>query len=361
MPSAFRTLQGTSPQWAVSPDLLKAWEARAKKFTLFSGPLFQMALHRAFAIESLPALTAFDGDHLAGYLPLCRLPPIRGMLGLRETGFARTAHTLRNHILTSDPGVILAMLQSWRDKVDADTLLLENLPADDSLGQSIIAAAQTLGLRADHPTPGRRLAFASCEMPYETYLATRSGQFRRQINKRQREMQDAGNFRITKHTGAALGSALSDWRKVVNQSWQGPVSANTAADWALHSALVDNGSLWLAHLNERPIAALRMLEDTNAIYVHTMHFDQGMRDLAPGVVLFDAMMNDACTHRLPRVDFNGTSPFFARWATAEKQQISIRIYRASLRGRGAQTLRMVLNQLRRPGAAAPETLPKLPV
>ena len=46
-----------------------------------------------------------------------------------------------------------------------------------------------------------------------------------------------------------------------------------------------------------------MLEDNRATYVHTMHFDQSLRDFAPGLALFDAMMRDACNRGVPRVDF----------------------------------------------------------
>jgi Acetyltransferase (GNAT) domain len=347
----------TRLSWDV-PQLYPAWAARAP--TIFAGPLFQMALQRAFAAKALPALAAFRGDDLTGLLPLCRLPAVRGMLSLRETGFARNAHTLRNHLLTDDPQVILAMLRVWHDDVDADTLLLENLPADDALMAAIADAASALNLRSDAPTPARRLDYAATDMPYDDYLATRSGQFRRQIRKRLRELQQAGTFHIEPLTGNALLAALPDWRAVVDQSWQGSAAANTPADWALHTALAHNGTLWLARLDARPVAALRMLEDTRAVYVHTMHFDQSLRDHAPGLVLFDAMMQDACTRRLPRVDFNGTSAFFARWATGQTRQMSIRIYRRNLRGRGAQTMRALLHRLRRPSDAAPETLPAPP-
>ena len=56
--------------------------------------------------------------------------------------------------------------------------------------------------------------------------------------------------------------------------------------------------------------------------------------MAPGIVLFDAMMRDACARHLPRVDFNGHSDFFARWATGQNARMTIRLYRNSLRGHG---------------------------
>ena len=334
--------------------------------SFFSGPLFQNALDAAFPAQApVTSIAAYREDILAGWLPLRRLPAPNG---LRETGFPRNAHTLRNHLLTDDPGVIAAMLEAWRDHTDADTLVLENLPLCDALAASLISAARHTGLLIDRQTQGRSLDFAELPSTYEAFLASRSGQFRRQIQKRLRQLEGAGRFRIDRLAGVDLTRALTMWQGVVARSWQGQDrtarGGNTAADWQLHKALSGNGCLWLAQLDEQPVAALRMLEDRKAAYVHTMHFDQTLRAHAPGLVLFDAMMRDACARGVPKVDFNGTSEFFLRWATGTAPHMSMRIYRASLRGRGARLIRSLSRRLRAgPGTSqfdgdAPETLPE---
>lgn len=78
------------------------------------------------------------------------------------------------------------------------------------------------------------------------------------------------------------------------------------------------------------------------------------------------MMRDACARQVPKVDFNGTSDFFARWATGTTRHMSIRIYRSSLRGRAARLIRTTSRRLQtvtkvtpRDGAG-PETLPVPP-
>lgn len=334
--------------------------------SFFSGPLFQNALDSAFPAQArVTSIAAFREDILAGWLPLRRLPAPNG---LRETGFPRNAHTLRNHLLTDDPRVIAAMLEAWRDHTDADTLVLENLPHCDALAASLISAARQTGLLIDRQTQGRSLDFAELPSTYEAFLASRSGQFRRQIQKRLRQLEGAGRFRIDRLAGDDLTHALTMWQGVVARSWQGQDrtarGGNTAADWQLHKALSGNGYLWLAQLDDQPVAALRMLEDRKAAYVHTMHFDQTLRAHAPGLVLFDAMMRDACARGVPKVDFNGTSEFFLRWATGTAPHMSMRIYRASLRGRGARLIRSLSRRLRAgPGTSqrdgdAPETLPE---
>lgn len=356
---------------ATLPDFDAAWSGlidRTPGASLFSGPMFQNALAAAFPGHvPVVSIAAYRGDTLSGWLPLCRLPAPKG---LKETGFPRNAHTLRNHLLTDDPVVIAAMLAAWRDRSDADTLVLENLPQSETLAASLASASRQAGLLIDTPTPGRVLDFAELPSSYEAFLATRSGQFRRQIQKRHRQLEAAGRFRIDRLSGGDLGRSVPDWQSVVARSWQGrdrtAAGANTAKDWQLHRALTASGVLWLARLDDHPIAALRMLEDGKGAYVHTMHFDQALRDHAPGLVLFDAMMRDACTRHVPKVDFNGTSDFFARWATGTTRHMSIRIYRSSLRGYGARLIRTLSRRLQtvaivnpRDGAG-PETLPVPP-
>lgn len=353
---------------AALPEFDRAWSRLVDQTpgaSFLSGPVFQNALTRAFPQAArIPPIAAYRGNTLAGWLPLCRLAAPKG---LRETGFPRNAHTLRNHLLTEDVAVIAAILSSWRDQTDADTLVLENLPQSETLSENLAVAARQTGLLIDSSTQGRTLDYADIPASYDAFLTTRSGQFRRQIHKRVRQLEGAGRFQIDRLSGDDLARAIPDWRSIVARSWQGKdretAGANTAADWNLHEALTGNGCLWLARLDDQPVAALRMLEDSRSAYVHTMHFDLGLRSFAPGLVLFDAMMRDACARGLPRVDFNGTSEFFSRWATGQTAHMSIRIYRPSLRGLSARLIRTVSRSLRpaaqttRQDDAGPETPP----
>lgn len=344
-----RAAHAASADWSPvqgNPELEAAWDRRVRSVacaTLFAGPQFQTAIRAAFAPSgATEAITLWDGSDLVGLLPLSDLPLGRGALVLRELGFARNAHTLRNHLLVEpDRTMIWALLSAWRQRSGSDSLLLENMPASDGLPGLLSDVARDMGLGADLPTPGRRLDHAELASSYDAYLATRSGQMRRQLRAKRRELESAGRLAIEPLSGHAISGALADWQAVAGASWQGTESgaANTGADWALHAALAGIGILWLARLDGRPIAALRMLEDARAAYVHTMHFDQAFRHLSPGVVLFDAMMRDGCERGLPRVDFNGRNDFFERWATGTTGHMSVRIYRRSLRGRIARAVR----------------------
>lgn len=190
--------------------------------------------------------------------------------------------------MTDDPAEIAAILEAWRDHIDADTLVLENLPQSESLAASLGSAARQAGLLIDTRTPGRVLDFAELPSSYEAYLATRSGQFRRQIQKKRRQLDAAGRLRIDRLSGDDLARSVPEWQSVVARSWQGrdrtAAGGNTAADWHLHQGAERERIPRLAQLDEKPVAALRMLEDGKGAYVHTMHFDQALRDFAPGLV-----------------------------------------------------------------------------
>jgi len=111
--------------------------------------------------------------------------------------------------------------------------------------------------------------------------------------------------------------------------------------------LAASGQFLLARLGGRSVAALRMLEDHRATYVHTMHFGQSLREFAPGLVIFEAMMRDAFARGIGRVDFYGSSHFFSRWATGRFAHGSLRIYRHTLRGRFGRVARGLVAGRRR--------------
>ena len=327
--------------------------------TVFSGPQVQGAHVAAFGLKP-HMLVARDGAELASIWPMVSRKLNVGPLRLTELGFARNAHTLRNDLLLPSNAmpVLTALFRACRNVTGWQTLALDNIPDDPTLAVLIPKAARATGLVVDRPSTGRTLLFADPGSDHEAYLATRSGQFRRQLKKRDRELHSLGEVRIEAVSGTALVAALPDWKAVTAASWQGKTpeaSALTSADWALHRALSACGKLWLLRLSGRPIAALRMLEDAQTAYVHTMHFDRDFSDHAPGLVLFAAMMKDASLRGLVRVDFNGASPFFARWATGDRQHLNWRLYPKGLSGQTLRLARHGLALLRRTAINTSET------
>jgi len=329
-------------------ELTGPWERLANgdpQATVFSTPFFQRALFASFGPADPQGVVLEQEGQIVGLMPVVPLTLGRGVATLHEAGFLRCAHTLRNTLLVPQ-GVapIEALLAALVRAVRCDSLLFQNLPVAGGMSQRLQDAASTVGLRADAPQAGRVLMFADFDDGYDAYLATRSGQFRRQLRKRCRELDAMGDLQIKRLTGAAIKAAMQDWRCVVGSSWQGQDSdavGNTEQDWDFHHRLADNGALFLMYLDGRPIACLRQLEHNSVGFVHTMNYDQSLRNKAPGLVLFDHTMRDNASRGMRKMDFNGQSDFYARWATGETSHQTLRLYRQTLRGRAARHLRRI--------------------
>ncbi|EEW24155.1 GNAT family N-acetyltransferase [Rhodobacter ferrooxidans] len=348
-------LEPQFPAAGVWADLLP----RRPGATVFAGPLVQAAHVKAFAPSTpVRSLVLRQGGALASIWPLWQRRLAIGGLTVRELGFARDAHSLRNNLLLPGDAAgqsLACLLRACRDLRGWDTLAFDNLP--EMAVPLLPEAAAACGIPCDPPRPGRLLLWADMTDGQEAYLASRSGQFRRQLRKRQREFALLGRSAIRVLHGDEITAALPEWKALAARSWQGenPEAAGlTALDWAFHQALVQNGRLWLLELDARPVACLRMLEDHDTAYVHTMHFDPALADHAPGVVLFAAMMEDAAQRGLRRVDFNGNTPFFARWATGATAHQNWRLYRPGLAGQAIRLARAGVARLRQGAAGKAE-------
>ncbi|MCT4558973.1 MAG: GNAT family N-acetyltransferase [Pelagimonas sp.] len=307
-------------------------------------------------------LLAYRGDRLVGLFPLISRPMVRLGLRVREYGFPFNPNTIVNDCLfdgDGDSDVARALLERAYG-LGAQSLILDHLPGTDD-GQAaacLTAANQGLLAPTDRPTPARALYYAQLDGDYDRFMATRSRNHRWQIKKTWRKAQDAGALKVTAHCGAdEIRAHLNDWFAVEGHSWQGqsPSSAMSTADRTFHTLLLDSlpadqvGRLWMVYLDGTPIAALRMIDGVGTLgrktCVHTMHFDAAHRKIGPGLLAFDAMVQDACARGLAEIDMHGTTEFFARWSTGTRAHSSLRLYRPGLRGTALQQARRLNRRL----------------
>ncbi|MGM0583108.1 MAG: GNAT family N-acetyltransferase [Pseudomonadota bacterium] len=330
-----------------APDAASAFDAAWRRLaaeapgaTAFATPDFQRALHAAFgAAGPLPIWMAGPPCAPRALMP-ARLTARRiGPLAWREAGFPRDAHTLRNHLLGAHEAALAEMIAASGPGRAWDEMFLENLPDMPETRAAVAGAARRLGLALDGPEAGRVLERADLADGWADYLASRSGELRRQLRKRRRGMEARGVVRIRRLAGEALeGEGLAAMRALAGRSWQGraldPARAARERDFdarLARSAIA--GELWLLELDGRPAAAVRLLADARARYVHRMMYDPALADAAPGVVLFGAMLEAIAESGPARVDFNGASRFFHRWATGAATHVHYRLRANGVRGR----------------------------
>jgi CelD/BcsL family acetyltransferase involved in cellulose biosynthesis len=355
--------------WAAVASLAPAWQqlARAQRDpTVFAGFGFTRALWKSFGQDArLELLSVADGNELVGLIPFAPRTVRRAGVKFAETGFFRNHHTIRNAVLIrpgAERAVLAALFAAVAGMRNWDVMFLENVPDDPGMLSPLDEVLAEQGLRRDAIEPGRRLCFLPVQGSWDEYRATKSGNFRQQLKKFRRRAAEHGRveFRCLS-TRDEIAAALPDVFALRAKSWQGraraeaaEVAADQAFDYALLEELddVEIGDLWLMTIDGGLVASLRMLGDARKRYVHTMHYDPALKDVAPGMLLFEEMLAAAWAARLAEVDFHGNSAFFRRWSTQNHEHVTTRIYFPSAFGLLLRIGRRVRQRWSRRGAEA---------
>jgi hypothetical protein len=312
----------------------------------FSAPGFALSALEAYHAGDRPAVIVAERAGVPdAVLPLVRRPLRKGPVTIGEIGPPRNPNVLVNDLLLPDEPAaaeeVLSALLKGLDHEQCDTVLLDHLPDLPGQVDALVRQSVRLGFARDDVSRSRDLFYVSVSGGYEDYLASRSSDHRWQLKKIGRKAREAG-ARIERVEGRqAIRSSLPILFDIETRSWQGatPGAAMTAEDHAFTAALLTDldddevGELWLLHLADRPVAALRMLGGGDRLCVHTMFFDQQVKGLTPGALLLDAMLRSAWERNLAEVDLHGGSAFFRRWATGSRPHVSVRLYRPGLYGR----------------------------
>lgn len=345
------SVQGSTSVAAALADLSVS-DLPARSSTPFSGPGYLGAVVEAYHGQQRPRLLiARNGSGgLRGVLLLVARPLTRCGLTLQEVGFPSNPNVIINDPLLRPPDATQAAsaLLDAAFANDCDSLMLDHLPVEGGQAEVFSCAAVERGAAADPPRASRSLFFATIGGDYDTFLASRSRNHRWQIKKTWRKATESGTLHVSVARGANdIRARLGTWFDIEARSWQAqtPDAAMQDVDRTFHTLLLERlppeevGCLWTVALDGKPVAALRMLESPTRTAVHTMHFDAEYRNLAPGLIAFDAMVRDACERGISEVDMHGNTEFFARWSTGARPHQSIRLYRPGVKGLMFQKLR----------------------
>ena len=359
-----RTLTVTRwTDWSVAAPLVPAWQSLCRldsHATVFASHGFVRALWRSFGDDApLELLAVCDGDDTIGLVPFTQRTMRRAGLAYREVGFYRNHHTLRNSVLAA-PGkhglVLSAILEAMARTAGWHVMFLENIPSQSPIATELGPAASRQGLRNDPVEPGRRLCFAAINGTWAEYRAAMSRNQRWQLKKSQRRAHELGRVEYRcLSTRAEIADALPEVFLLQAKSWQEIERTDptvTAADHAFEYALLDDldddeiGDLWLMTIDGRLVASLRMLGAPRKRYVHTMHYDPAAKEVSPGSLLFEKMLEAAWAAGLMEVDFHGDGAFFRRWTSQHREHVTTRVYSASMLGMLLQSGRRLRHQWR---------------
>lgn len=336
--------------WPAGGDLAQAWRrlsAAQAEATVFSSYGFTRALWRSFGGNAPVEFYAVEAaGEIQGLLPLTRRRVAQSGVAFTEIGFFRNHHTLRNDLLLApdrQEEILSALLGALARNGGWQVLFLENLRRDAPGTAELPASAEQLSMGCDSWQTGRLLCYLPVGGSWNDYRASLSGNMRWQLKKFRRRAGEIGAVDYLRlRTRREIADALPQVFELQAKSWQGLERrdpAATAADNAFEFALLEEldddeiGDLWLMKIDGRLVASLRMLGGPGKRYVHTMHFDPAAKEVTPGTLLFEQMLQAAWADRLVEVDFHGDSTFFRRWTSQHREHVTTRLYAASVFGR----------------------------
>lgn len=199
-------------------------------------------------------------------------------------------------------------------------LELQDLPADSSTLIHLKAAAgragRRMGLRPSLETP-----ILPITGPWESYFESVSGNLRRNLRRRRRQLEEQGKVSLTCVTGAAgtggldrLNESLEEGFKIEAMAWKG--SAGTAirenAAWAgfylaWARAAAERGwlRLYFLNLNDRPIAFYYTVVYDRTIYYLKLGYDPAYARYSPGILLHQEILSSAFQEGLTALDYLG--------------------------------------------------------
>lgn len=290
-------------------------------------------------------LTVAESQQIHGIFPLtCASRNYYGA-PIRQMGFFHNHHVLRSNAILR-PGsekkcfrAILAYLIQHRR--DWAVLLLDNIPESSPLFQVAVSVANEIDYKITAWKPSRNHCFLPIAGTWEDYLAQRSGNFRWQIKKFQRRLQQLGTVRIEHLSDRdQMLKVLPEIFRLEQRSWQGQESGSAMHDSdrrfqeLLLRYLPDEcrGEYWLLYLNNELVASITTLRYRELLYVFTTYYAPEHASAAPGMVLYFEMLKSAWHSDLKGIDFNGDSHAFRRWTPISQPHYRLHIYSNSYTG-----------------------------
>ena len=305
------------------------WErlARQTKASPFLWPGWIGAWWRAFGAGQLEILTTYEGDVLAGVLPLYRFrsglssttnphTPLFGFLAanqgatrqLSKALFARRPHRIELSFLSStEAGVplTLAAAEAARYRV---------------LTESVQAAP-----------------YVDTDRTWESYEGALRRKFRGELRRRRRRLEEEGQLTLEISTGVErLDELLEEGFLVEGSGWKGDYGTSIgshprtrrfyteAARWA-----AEHGWLRLAflRLDGRAIAFDYCFECNRVHYLLKTGYDPAYRKFAPGMIIRHLMLKRAFAEDITTYDFLGEDYTWKReWTSNQQERVFLHMF-----------------------------------
>jgi len=155
---------------------------------------------------------------------------------------------------------------------------------------------------------------------WETYLKTKSRHFQKELRRKRNQLEKAGSLQVKKVLRAdEFQRAMPDILSIERNSWKEksgtsftarPKVLNFYTELGLHLAEKGWLRIYLLYLNSKPVAHIFGLVYGDEYCALKTSYDNNLRNLSPGIILFEHVLKDAFEQGLKTFDFLGVE---SRW------------------------------------------------
>ena len=292
---------------------------------------------------SLALLVARHDSREAAVLPLVRphaRPRSLELLTVPDTQFADLVVSDENATVAAETfATVFAKRRDW------DVLRFDYLMRNSAIATLLADALRCHGMRFECEDRGRN-AYVALDVPWETYFASRSRRLKKALNLAANRLRKAGDVRI-EHVGAGADSctrerALEAAISISRASWKAHTgnSLDQPGPQAFIRSLSQSAhrrgwlSLWMLHLDERPLAMEYQLVADGCVHALRSDFLAECSEISPGTQLFRQLLEALFGRGHTRYYLGpGDNAYKARWSDQGEPLVRVHVYNNTWRGR----------------------------
>jgi CelD/BcsL family acetyltransferase involved in cellulose biosynthesis len=312
-------------------SLEPAWDELAVECSRpYCSPAWMLAWWRHMAPEGalLRVAAAFDGDRLVGLAPFWAQPRSAAPARYRTLS-AQTAEP--QEILAADGRADEVAVTCARVLAEASPrpgmLHFDRIAASSSWPEQLRAAwpgRRRPAVRRSHPTPAPALRLEHED--FESWLASKSGNFRQQVRRSRRRLEKAGGrFRLS--SAEEVGRDMEAFTRLHNARWDhrgGSIALiggtrEMLLEVARELLPLERYRLWCLDLDGETISAHLFIAAGDEIAYWLGGFDDRFAKDRPGLITLVAAIEDALARGERRVDLGpGAQDYKYRLANSEE-------------------------------------------
>jgi CelD/BcsL family acetyltransferase involved in cellulose biosynthesis len=239
-----------------------------------------------------------------------------------------------------------ALAEELSDRRDWDVLDLSYLSAHSASILAFCPAVAKRGLRLSESDSGLN-RFISLNGTWVDYYSKRSRRLKKANNLVANRLKKAGNVRVEwlrpdtcddSQFGRAVDAAIDisgrSWKRLTGNSLDQP--GPRAFILRLSEAARELGwlSIWLMHLDARPVAMEYQLIDGGNVHALRSDFTEGLEEISPGSYLFRHLLQSSYGQGFDRYYMGpGDNSYKLRWTDQGEPLRRVIVYNRTLRGR----------------------------